>query len=492
MSRAAIMENHDASSSPDFGKAARMPDALTLKQALLLLAGAIVAFQLAYSFATCSFLIAIYLWCLFQLTRLKTSRLAFYFGLAAGVLCGAPQSGFLWNIFGAAAIPLWLILAFWVGLFVHLGRNARLHFGSFWGVMLIPFLWTGLEYFRSELYYLRFSWLNVGYVFAANTHGFPIRFTGMYGIGFLIMGAIAATALLQRKQRLISNMALLVLLAILTNVTNHRESNLPANDSRQQDGMVQVAGVQMEFPSDQQVIWNLDKLLKKYPEAQLLLLSEYTFNGPLPEQVKKWCQEHQRYLVVGAKDLVSDSDYYDTAFVIGPTGEIVFRQGKCVPIQFFKDGLPAKEQKLWDSPWGKIGFCVCYDLSYTRVTDQLIRLGAQAIIVPTMDVVEWGRHQHELHARVAPTRVTEYGVPIFRLASSGISQFVDGTGVILATAPMPGDEAVLSAPLHLAAKGSLPWDRYIAPLAVLITGLLICWCIVRSVTQSKKLQPKQT
>ena len=96
-----------------------------------------------------------------------------------------------------------------------------------------------------------------------------------------------------------------------------------------------------------------------------------------------------------------------------------------MPIQFFKDGLPAREQRLWDSPWGKIGLCICYDLSYARVTDRLVRLGAQAMIVPTMDVVDWGQREHELHARVAPIRSAEYGIPIFRVASSGISQWTD-------------------------------------------------------------------
>ena len=67
-----------------------------------------------------------------------------------------------------------------------------------------------------------------------------------------------------------------------------------------------------------------------------------------------------------------------------------------MPIQFFKDGFPAREQKLWDSPWGKIGICICYDLSYTRVTDELVRLGANALIVPTMDIIDWGRNQHEV------------------------------------------------------------------------------------------------
>ena len=45
-----------------------------------------------------------------------------------------------------------------------------------------------------------------------------------------------------------------------------------------------------------------------------------------------------------------------------------------------------------------------------------------------MDVADWGRHQHELHARVAPVRAAEYGIPIFRLASSGISQGVNRPG----------------------------------------------------------------
>jgi apolipoprotein N-acyltransferase len=216
----------------------------------------------------------------------------------------------------------------------------------------------------------------------------------------------------------------------------------------------------------------------------LFVLSEYTFDGPVPGQVKNWCREHRRYLIVGGKEDGPNKNFYNTAFVIGPAGEIVFRQVKSVPIQFFKDGLPAPEQKLWDSPWGKIGICICYDLSYTRVTDQLIRLGARAIIVPTMDVAEWGRHQHELHARVAPVRAAEYGVPIFRLASSGISQSVDRAGRVTATAPFPGQQAMLSGRLILAQPGSLPFDRSLAPVASGVTVIVILWLLFHRSTQA--------
>ncbi|HZV33987.1 MAG TPA: nitrilase-related carbon-nitrogen hydrolase [Verrucomicrobiae bacterium] len=478
----AVEKNDDPVAQPI--AATGMRAALTWKQTALLMVVAVLAFQLAYTFSSCSFLIGIYIWCLFQLTRLETWRKALYLAFATGILCYAPQSAFLWTIFGPAAIALWSVLAFWLGLFVLLGNQARRRFGDVWGVLLIPFLWTGLEYFRSELYYLRFSWLNVGYAFAQNASGFPVRFTGMYGIGFVLVLVIAATSLPKRKQAITVNVALLALFAISLNVTNNRDHS--ADHPAPTKNGVQVAGVQLEFPSEQQVLWNLDKLAKQFPEAQLLLLSEYTLTEPVPEKVKNWCRKNHRYLVIGAEDPAPNSNYYDTAFVIGPDGEIVFRQGKRVPIQFFKDGLPAKKQELWKSPWGKIGFCICYDLSYTRVTDVLVRMGAQAIIVPTMDVADWGLHQHELHARVAPTRNAEYGLPIFRLASSGISQFVDGTGRLLATAPMPGEEASLSATLVPVSHGRLPWDRFVASFAVVITSLAICWFIFCSFTKSKE------
>jgi apolipoprotein N-acyltransferase len=150
-----------------------------------------------------------------------------------------------------------------------------------------------------------------------------------------------------------------------------------------------------------------------------------------------------------------------------------------VPIQFIKDGLPASEQKLWNSPWGKIGICVCYDLSYTRVTDRLVKLGAEAIIVPTMDIVDWGQAQHELHARIAPVRATEYGLPIFRVASSGISQLVDRSGRVVAAAPCPGDGAAIAGTLELRGGGRRPLDRRLAPFATAVTASVIVWLSIR-------------
>ena len=222
----------------------------------------------------------------------------------------------------------------------------------------------------------------------------------------------------------------------------------------------------------------LNQALARNPDAPIFVLSEYTLDGPVPEALRKWCRDHARYLVVGGKDPVGPDDYYNTAFVVGTNGEMVFKQAKCVPIQFFHDGRPAPEQKVWDSPWGKIGICVCYDLSYTRVTDELVRQGAQLLIVPTMDVEEWGRYQHELHSRIAPIRAAEHGIPIFRVASSGISQAVNSYGTVMAQTAMPGSGEILAAQLRLPINGARPLDRWLAPLCVALTGVVLVTLLV--------------
>lgn len=244
----------------------------------------------------------------------------------------------------------------------------------------------------------------------------------------------------------------------------------------------------MEFPPEAGVVLALDKLVKEHPDAELLVLSEYTFDGPVPDKVKAWCKTNQKFLVVGGKHPLPNDNFFNTAFVIGPTGEIVFQQAKSVPIQFFKDGLPATEQKLWDSPWGKIGICICYDLSYRRVVDGLVRQGAEALVVPMMDVADWGKHQHELHSRIPPVRAAEYGIPIFRVASSGISQMVTAQGWSQATAPFPGNEEMLSGTLLFTGKGSLPIDHWLAPISTGVSGCVALFLPFTAFNEKRRLK----
>jgi apolipoprotein N-acyltransferase len=436
--------------------------------------------------------------CAVQLARFATTRQSFYAGLLTGFVCYAPQLVFFWRIFGPAAITLWTVLAFWLALFVALAHVALVRFGARRAVWLIPFLWTGLEYFHSELYYLKFAWLNVGFAW----FGFGCGWLGVYGIGFCIVIYASFFLVKPAKQvvfgTLLISLCLVVLFFLFAPLLARSKYKLPRPNLR-------IAGVQLEFPNANQIRQALDKILveheKQLVEMQrqlnhggitnwssgdlydhtnldLIVLSEYTLDGEPPPALKDWCREHRKFLIVGGKYPAPGNNYYDTAFVISTNGEVVFKQAKCVPIQFFKDGLPAKEQTVWESPWGKIGVCICYDLSYARVTDELVRQGAQMLIVPTMDVVDWGKHEHELHARVAPIRAAEYGIPIFRAASSGISQGVDRLGNVRASASFPGDGEMIFFATRLGKPGSLPLDRWLAPFCVGVTGLFVAWLVV--------------
>ena len=457
---------------------------ITWKRAGLLALIAVVCFHVAYTptparSGLLSFAIVGYVICLVQLARLRTTRQCFYVTMLVGFACFAPQLGFFWNIFGPAAIALWLVLALWLALFVVLTHLAIVTLGLKRAAFLTPFFWTGLEYFRSELYYLKFSWLNVGYAFAESPL-VPWTDLGISGIGFASVAWSSLFLVASAKRVFIYTSATIAALAIIPFLFfSTAKIKRPAPNLR-------VAGAQLEFPDSNQIIPALDRVVtedkrlvanhignRPLTNLGLVVLPEYTLDGEPTDALKDWCRTNQKFLIVGGKQPLGDTNYYNTAFVISTNGEVVFRQVKSVPIQFFKDGLPAPEQKVWDSPWGKIGICICYDLSYTRVTDALVRQGAQMLIVPTMDVTDWGQHQHELHARIAPVRAAEYGIPIFRVASSGISQGVEKTGRVQSSATFLGEGETIFFGAHIAAKGSVPPDRLLATLSVFVTVVFV-------------------
>ncbi len=450
---------------------------LDLRPAILISAIAVAAFHLAFEYPPLAMLMAIFLFCIFRLASVRTSRIAFYLGLGIGLAIYAPQLWFFAGIFKAAAIALWLIAAIWIALFLLLSRICLQLLPRTAAILAMPILWTGLEYFRSELYYFRFSWLSPGMAFSST----PMLFwPGVYGVGFFLMLAIAMVHLLPPKARLITALLLLGLLAGAIN--GPKPKRQPRTIAA--DGPF-IVGIQLEKVSDRDIRQALDDAITRYPQAELLVLSEYTFFGPPQKKITDWCRDHQRYLIVGGTQSVDpkSDQFHNTAFVIGPDGQIVFQQGKSVPIQFFADGLPANKQAIWDSPWGPLGLCICYDLSYTRVTDQLVRQGAGAIIAPTMDLISWGKREHELHARVGPTRAAEYAIPIVRVCSSGISQIVTRSGQITATAPFPGQGDTVAGPIAIQPRGRLPLDRILAPLCVAITAALTVALTVHTLRQ---------
>jgi len=334
------------------------PSAETLgwKKSFLWLALAVACFHAAYTslkYPATGLLIFGYAYGLVRLADQPNVRRAFYFGLATGFLCYAPQLFFFLRIFSVAAMVLWLVLAFWVGLFAAIVCGCLRRWGKVKTAWLIPFVWTGIEYFRSELYYLKFSWLNVGYAYP-NFQIAPFVTLGIYGVGFIFFSAATILAFRNSFKKFhVTTASLALLLSIPLACFIQLGSGMKIYAYSANHKPISLVGVQMEFPSEHIIPKILDQALAKNTNAPIFVLSEYTLDGPVPDSLNNWCREHARFLVVGGKDPVGTDNFYDTAFVIGTNGDIVFKQVKSVPIQFFRDGLPAPKQEVWNSPWAK-------------------------------------------------------------------------------------------------------------------------------------------
>lgn len=445
---------------------------LSSLRALFFGASAALAYGVAFATKSGAAAVLVALPCLFMLGRIRSPRRAFYAGLVAGVLLYAPHLAFFYKVFGPPGALLWLITGLPIAVFVLLLSGAHRRLGAMWALALTPILWTGVEFFRSELYYLRFAWLLPGEALALSPGVWMLR-AGVYGLGFAYAVAAAMVVGPSLRVRVAGVVASLALAGLSYLPLSRPAAGAPSSAS------LHVAGVQMEFPSDAEVVRRLDHLATDHPEAQILVLCEYTFHGPVPQAVRDVVKRHGRYLIVGAERAHEGGGFYDTAFVIGPDGQDVFQQGKSVPVQFMDDGLPATERRVWDSPWGNIGIAICYDVSYARVMDDFVRQGARGLILPTMDLESWGRYERRmLHGRMAPTRSAEYGVPVFSVWSSGESQLTDRAGHLIATAGYPGQGEEIAGPFDVSRPGRVPPDRMLAMACTLGTAGFIVFLIV--------------
>jgi len=372
----------------------------------------------------------------------------------------APPLAFFYGLFGAPAVLLWLLLAIWPATFVVLVRWIEQSQGRTLALVMAPFLWTCLEYIRCEVWWLRFSWLSVGSLLE---HSGPFAWQkfGVYGLGTLVMGAASlAHGIAKRDSSWRESLFLPIGLAIVVGA-----HHLPVNHPASSRPPLRFAAVQLEFPGFPELLEALNRVAKEKPDAELVLLPEYALDGPVPDSLREWCRRHQKWLVVGGKEPMDSTHYFNTAYVLGTNGATVFQQAKSRPIQLFKDGQPAISQQVWESPWGKLGIAICYDASYREVMDELVRQGAAAFLVLSMDVEDWGATEHRLNAQQARLRCLESGAPMVRVGSSGISQWISSTGKELATAEFPGPGAILSGALEIPdSPGTRPWDSWFAPV----------------------------
>lgn len=162
------------------------------------------------------------------------------------------------------------------------------------------------------------------------------------------------------------------------------------------------------------------------------------------------------WLIGGSVCELEDGHYYNTSFVYNDQGECVAKHRKAhlfdIDIeggQYFKesDVLSAGcGATVFDSPWGKIGLGICFDIRFTKQAEAMIDQGARMLIYPAAFNLTTGPRHWELlfRARAVDGQCFAIGVaparnPESSYVSWGHTIVVNPWGVVeddLGTAPV--------------------------------------------------------
>ncbi|HEX2206133.1 MAG TPA: nitrilase-related carbon-nitrogen hydrolase [Longimicrobium sp.] len=144
-------------------------------------------------------------------------------------------------------------------------------------------------------------------------------------------------------------------------------------------------------------------------------------------------REHGAYVGMGVLVLPRDlaRKLQNKVVVIAPDGSVAAEYHKSVPVPGFEAGLlRAGDGRLGvvDTPYGRLGLAICYDLDFPRLIRQAGRQGVDILVGPSNDWPEIAR----IHMEMATFRAVEQGVALVRPTTGGISVATDAYGRVLA------------------------------------------------------------
>jgi len=134
---------------------------------------------------------------------------------------------------------------------------------------------------------------------------------------------------------------------------------------------------------------------------------EDAYTGPTTRMVQKLAAHYAMHVVLPVQAM-AEGVLRNTALVIDNAGEIVGRYDKVHPIRSeLRDGIvPGNDFPVFDLAFGRVGICICHDLSFPESTRVLALRGAEIIVWPTY----WSGWGEELCYAVIKSRAIDNGV----------------------------------------------------------------------------------
>jgi len=160
-----------------------------------------------------------------------------------------------------------------------------------------------------------------------------------------------------------------------------------------------IAGLQLALPCGdnlEAIATEIAKAKQRFPWLNMIVLSELCSYGPekkyasaLPNDAERqYCQlakEHDIWLIPGSLYENFDNEIFNTTSVINNEGEVIQRYRKIYPFFPYEKGISCgKDFVVFDVPQGRIGVAICYDLWFPEVARQMVSMGAEVLIYPTL------------------------------------------------------------------------------------------------------------
>ncbi len=143
------------------------------------------------------------------------------------------------------------------------------------------------------------------------------------------------------------------------------------------------------------------------PEQWLKNNEIYDFDSEFLE-FKEIAKKYQMTIIPGAFYEKIKRDVIISSPVIGPKGNIIGKQEKIHPFDYEKNTVtPGKEAKIFNTVC-KFGVVICYDMVFPKVSEKLVKKGAQIIFSPSR-IVKRGINPWATYVQV---RSLENRVPI--------------------------------------------------------------------------------
>ncbi len=156
------------------------------------------------------------------------------------------------------------------------------------------------------------------------------------------------------------------------------------------------------------------------------------------DHFRQLAAETDAHLVLGYVVPVTERAWRNEATVLTPDGRFLGVYGKDHPVTFAGEtSLTRGTYPVYDTPLGRLGTIICYDLDFTGTARKMTRNGAQRILVPSHDWPAIGaKHYTHLVFRAVENRVS-----MAKADNSGNdSVIVDPYGRILAAALTVGGD----------------------------------------------------